>query len=84
MCDGQMAQDEFIFGLRGQGEKGDGEEDHRAMLFRLRGHCPIFPYSGCELDTDDALCSVLPFCASEFRKHTNVASSWRNHDDLRT
>ena len=62
----------------GQGEKGGRQKDHRTMLFGLRGHCPVFPYSDCELDTDDAsvaLCSVLPFCASKFRKHTNVASS---------
>ena len=87
MCDGQMAEDEFIFRLRRLRRKGYGQEDHREMLFCLRGHCPVFPYSDCELDTDDAsiaLSSVQPFCASKIRKHTNLASSWRNHDDLRT
>ena len=57
------------------------------MLFCLRGYCTVVPYSDCELDTDDAsiaLCSVLPFCASKIRKHTSLASSWRNQDDLRT
>ena len=87
MCDGQMAEDEFIFRLRRRRRKSYGQEDHREMLFCLRGHCPVFPCSDSELGIDDssiALSSALPFCASKIPKHISVASSWLNHDDLRT
>ena len=71
-------------------------EDQGATILCLIRNCPVFPYNVSELNGTVAPVVVVFTVALfvfnpsslvlRFRnlKHTNLASSWPNHDDLRT